>query len=78
MIPQSLKHDSQMLFVFYRTLRIYKFVIDEDHDKPIQLQCEYRVHEVHEVCRHICQPKRRNEVLKELVSHREEHLAPAN
>jgi hypothetical protein len=32
------------------------------------------VHEVHEVCRRICQPKRHNEVLVETVSHRESSL----
>jgi hypothetical protein len=74
MIPQSLKHSSQMLFMFYRTPQIYEYVTDEDHDKSIQLWHEYGVHEVHEVCRHICQPKRHDKVVIEPISHRESSL----
>jgi hypothetical protein len=74
MIPQPLKHDSQMLFMFYRTLRIYEYVIDEGHDKPVQLQHEYGVHEVHEVCWHIGQSKRHDKILIQPVSHSESSL----
>jgi hypothetical protein len=36
--------------MFFHTLRIYKDVINEHHDKLGQLQHENIVHEVHEVC----------------------------
>jgi len=35
-------------------LGINKDVINENHDKLVELRHEYRVHEVHEVSRGIC------------------------
>jgi hypothetical protein len=74
MVSQLLKHDSEMLFMFFRTLRIYKYVVDEDNNKLVQLRHDYRVHEMHEVCRCIHQPKRHDKILIKPVSHRESHL----
>jgi hypothetical protein len=45
MISQPLKYDSQMLFMLFRTLWIYKYVINENHNERVQLQHEYRIHE---------------------------------
>jgi hypothetical protein len=57
MVSQLLKHDSKMLFMFFRTLRIYKNVANENYCKLVQLRHEYGVHEIHEVCQRISQPK---------------------
>jgi hypothetical protein len=57
--------------MFFHALRIYKNVINEKHNKLVQLRHEDRVHEVHEVCRRICQPKRHNKILIDTVSCRE-------
>jgi hypothetical protein len=57
MLSQPLKYNSEVFFVFFHSLRIYKNVVNEYHSKLVQLWHEDRVHEVHEVCRHICQPK---------------------
>jgi hypothetical protein len=46
MITQSLKHDKEMLFL---TLRKDQDVINEDHNKLVQLFLKNRVHQVHEV-----------------------------
>jgi hypothetical protein len=51
-----------------------KYIIDEDHHKLVQLHHEYGVHEIHEVCRCICRPKRHDKILIKLISHRESHL----
>jgi hypothetical protein len=74
MVSQSLKHDSKMFFMFFRTLRIYMYVVDEDHNKLVQLRHEYRVHEMHEVCWCIRQRKRHDKILIKPVSQRESRL----
>jgi hypothetical protein len=38
-------------------------VINEDNNKLVQLQHEYGVHQVHEMCRSIGEPKRHNQIL---------------
>jgi hypothetical protein len=63
-----------MLFMFFCTLRVHEYVINEDHDKPDQLRHEYGVHEVHEVCQRICQSKRHDKILIQPVSHSERCL----
>jgi hypothetical protein len=54
--------------MLFHALRIYKNVINEHHDKLVQLWHEYRVYEVHKVCQRIHQPKRHNKVLIETIS----------
>jgi hypothetical protein len=54
--------------MFFHTPRIYKNVINEHHDKLVQLWHEDIVHEIHEVCRCIRQPKRHHRVLIETIS----------
>jgi hypothetical protein len=63
-----LKYNSEVFFIFFHTLGIYKNVFNEHHDKLFQLQHENRVHEVHGVCRHIRLPKRHNNILVETMS----------
>jgi hypothetical protein len=60
--------------MIFRTLGIYKYVVNEHHDKLVQLRHEYGVHEVHEVCRCICQPKRHDKILIKPIPHRESRL----
>jgi hypothetical protein len=54
--------------MFFHTLRIYKNVVNEHHDKLVQLWHEDRVHEAREVCQRIRQPKRHNKILIETIS----------
>jgi hypothetical protein len=58
MITQSLKHSAEMLFMLFLTLRKHQDVVNEDHNKLVQLFHENRVHQVHEVSRGIGQTKR--------------------
>jgi hypothetical protein len=67
MITQSLKHNAEMPFMLFLVLRIGKDVINEDHDKLVQLCHEYRVHQVHEVSKGIGQSKRHHQILIETV-----------
>jgi hypothetical protein len=57
MVTKSLKHNAKMPFVLFLILRIDQDVINEDHDKLVELCHEYRVHQVHEVSRGIGQPE---------------------
>lgn len=43
--------------MIHLTLRIDQDVIDEDNDKHVQEQMEVPIHQVHECCRGIGQPK---------------------
>jgi hypothetical protein len=49
MITQSLKHNTEILFMLFLTLRKDQDVINEDHDKLVHLFHENRVHQAHEV-----------------------------
>jgi len=57
MLPEALENNMKMLYMFFFILGIDKNVVNENHDKLIQLRHKYRVHEVHEVSRSVCQPK---------------------
>jgi hypothetical protein len=49
--------------MLFFTLGIDQNVINEDNNKLVQLRHEYGVHQVHEMCRSIGEPKRHNQVL---------------
>jgi hypothetical protein len=68
MIMQSLKHNAKVPFMLLLVLRIDQDVVNEDHDKLVQLCHEYRVHQVHEVSRGISQSERHHQILIETVS----------
>jgi hypothetical protein len=67
-LSQVLKHYLNVFLVFFHTLQIYQNVIDEHHDKQVQLRHENRIHEVQEVCRCIHQPKGHDKILIETIS----------
>jgi hypothetical protein len=67
MVTKSLQNNSEMMRMLFFTLRIDQDVINEDHDKLVQLQHEYGVHQVHEMCRSIDESKRHNQVLVQPV-----------
>jgi hypothetical protein len=49
MVSQTLKDNSEVFGMFFLTLGIDDNIIDEDHDKFVELRHEHGVHEVHEV-----------------------------
>jgi hypothetical protein len=73
-LSQTLKYNLEMFIMFFHTLQMHKNVMNENHDKHVQLRYEDRVHEVHEVCRRIRQTKRYYKVLIETISCGECHL----
>jgi hypothetical protein len=48
MLLQTLKYNSELIFMFFHTLRIYQNVINKHHNELVQLRHENWVHEVHE------------------------------
>jgi hypothetical protein len=57
MVSKSLQNNSEMLCMLLFTLGVDQDVINEDHDKFVQLRHEYGVHQVHEMCRSIGESK---------------------
>jgi hypothetical protein len=53
--------------MLFFTLGIDRNVINEDNNKLIQLRQEYRVHQVHEMCRSIDESKQHNQILIQTV-----------
>src|SRR6185312_16380255 len=58
MVPKTLENNAQVLSMVFLILGIDKDVINENHDELVKLRHEYRVHEIHEVGRSICETKR--------------------
>ena len=50
-LQKTLENNAKVLSMFFFILGIYKNVVNENHDKLIQLRHEYRVHEIHEMSR---------------------------
>jgi hypothetical protein len=57
MVSKSLQNNLEMLCMLLFTLGVDQDVINEDHDKLVQLRHEYGVHQVHELCRSIGESK---------------------
>jgi hypothetical protein len=67
MVSKSLQNNSEMLHMLLFVLRVDQDVVNEDHDKLVQLRHEYGVHQVHEMCRSIGESKRHNQILVQTV-----------
>jgi hypothetical protein len=74
MITQSLKYNVEMLFMHFPTLKKDQDVINEDHNKLVQLFHENRVHQVHEISGGVGQTKRHHQILIKTVSGGESSL----
>jgi hypothetical protein len=57
MVSKSLQNNSEMLHMLIFTLGIDQDVVNEEHEKLVQLWHEYRVHQIHEMCRSIGESK---------------------
>jgi hypothetical protein len=53
MVTKSLQNNPKMLFMLFFILELDQDVINEYHDKLVQLWHEYGVHQIHEMCRSI-------------------------
>jgi hypothetical protein len=54
---KSLQNNPKMLLMLFFIPGVDQDVIDEDHDKLLQVRHEYRVNQVHEMCRGIGESK---------------------
>jgi hypothetical protein len=57
MVSKSMQNNTEMPHMLFFTLGIDQDVVNEDHDKLVQLRHEYRVHQVHEMCMSIGESK---------------------
>jgi hypothetical protein len=57
MVLKSLQNNTEMPQMLFFTLGIDQDVVNEDHDKLVQLRDENRVYQVHEMCRSIAESK---------------------
>jgi hypothetical protein len=71
MVMKSLQNNLKMLLMLFFIIGLDQDVINEYHDKLVQLRHEYRVHQVYEMCRSIGESKRHNQILIQPVSGRE-------
>jgi hypothetical protein len=53
MLTESLQDNLKMFLMFFLILGVDQDVINEYHDKLVQLKHEHGVHQVHEMCRSI-------------------------
>jgi hypothetical protein len=71
MVSKLLQNNSEILRMLFFTLGIDQDVVNEDHEKLVQLRHEYEVHQVHEMCKSIGESKRHNQILIQPVPGRE-------
>jgi hypothetical protein len=74
MIPESLQNNVEMSHMLFFIFGVDQDVINEDHDKLVEFQHEYRVHQVHEMYRSIGESKRHNQILIQSVPNGEDSL----
>jgi hypothetical protein len=53
MVMKSLQNNPKMLLMLFFIFVVDQHVVNEGHDKLVQLWHEYGVHQVHEICRSI-------------------------
>jgi hypothetical protein len=58
MVTKSLQDNTEMLLMLFFILGVDQDVVNENHDKLVQLWYEYGVHQVREMCRSIDESKR--------------------
>jgi dynactin complex subunit len=71
MVMKLLHNNLKMLLMLFFILRVDQDIINEHHDKLVQLWHEYEVHQVHQMCRSIGESKRHNQILIQSVPGRE-------
>jgi hypothetical protein len=67
MVLNSLQNNSEMSRMLFLSLGVGEDVVNEYHNKLVQLRHEYGVHQVHEICRSIGESKRHNQILIQLI-----------
>jgi hypothetical protein len=63
MVLKSLQNNVEMPRLLFFIIGVDQDVVNEDHDKLVQLRHEYGVHQVHKMCRSIGESKWHNQIL---------------
>jgi hypothetical protein len=63
MVTKSLQNNSNVLLMLFFILGVDQDIVNEYHDKLVQFWHEYRVHQIHKMCRSIGEFKRHNQIL---------------
>jgi hypothetical protein len=58
MVSEMLENNAQVLHMLFLIFGIYQDVVNEDHNELVKSGHEYRILEIHEVGRSICEPER--------------------
>jgi hypothetical protein len=67
MVTKSLQNNPKMLLILFFIFGVDQDVINEHHDKLVQLWHEYEVHQVYEMCRSFGESKQHNQILIQLI-----------
>jgi hypothetical protein len=57
MVVKSLQDNTKVSLMLFFILGVDQDVVNEDHEKLVQLRHEYGIHQVHEMCRSIGESK---------------------
>jgi hypothetical protein len=74
MVLKLLQHQTEMFLVFFYILRVEQYVIDEHHDKLVQILYKFLVHQIHIVGRDLNQSKIYHRLLVQTIPQNEGRL----
>jgi hypothetical protein len=63
MVSETLENNAQVLRMLFLIFEIYQDVFNENRNELVKFGYEYRIHEIHEVGRSICEPERYDQIL---------------
>ena len=69
MVHECLENNLQMILMLLLKLGVDQDVVNKDHNKLIQIGMEYLMHDIHECCRCIRQPKGHHYELEMPIPH---------
>ena len=74
MVPKCLENNPQMILMLLLKLGVDQDVVNNDHNKLIQIGLEYPMHEIHECCWRIRQPEGHHCELEMPIPHPKRYL----
>jgi hypothetical protein len=74
MVLKLLQYQTEMVFMFLFILRVDQYVIDEHHNKLVQILYKFLVHQIHRVGQGINQSKIHHYILVQTIPQNEGRL----
>jgi hypothetical protein len=74
MVMKLLQHQTEMFLMFFFILRVDQYIIDEHHDKLIQILHKFLVHQIHIVGQDFNQFKIHHHLLVQTIPQNEGRL----